>query len=800
MRRRSCVLVVLFYFLLAQPVLAQSSAEEPPELTVQMIMQDHRTWIGAWPSRPYWTDVGDKLYFYWNPKGAYAADSLFSITPGDASPKMVSDVEQQHLGPAFSGWQHGRRQYNDDFSSRVYSRGNDLYILDVESGKASRLTKTRDREQNPHFTVANDGLIFQKSNNLFRLHLDSGLQEQLTDFRQGQKPAKRKPGDKDAFLQEQQLQLFEHIQSDEESKEEREAATERRNELDDAPAPYFFGSKDLRNMSLDPTERFVSFMLSAENNRKNTLVQDYVTETGYARDLTARSKVGGSFGKTTLHIHDLEQDTTYQIDLHQLEGSYDVPAYLQSTDTAVDSAKTKRELIPSYLDWHPTEAKAMLQVRARDNKDRWIALLDPEDGSLELLDRQHDDAWIGGPGISRFSFGQNEGWLLDGKHYYFQSEQTGFSHLYTVNAETGHVKALTSGSFEVFSPMLSKDGTTWFFSSSEGSPHERHFYHMPVAGGERTRITSMPGNNQIRLAPDEQTMGILHSYSNRPPEVFIQREGEEIEQATYSTSDAWRAYPWRDPEIIQFEASDGVSVPARIYEPEEPNGAAVLFVHGAGYLQNVHRWWSSYFREYMFHNLLADRGYTVLDVDYRASAGYGRDWRTAIYRYMGGRDLQDYVDASRYLDQEKGIDPEKVFIYGGSYGGFITLMALFNEPEHFGGGAALRSVTDWAHYNHGYTSNILNTPAKDSLAFARSSPIYFAEGLEDPLLIAHGMVDTNVQFQDVVRLAQRLIELGKEGWEMAVYPVEGHGFREPSSWTDEYRRILELIEESVGPN
>ena len=241
-------------------------------------------------------------------------------------------------------------------------------------------------------------------------------------------------------------------------------------------------------------------------------------------------------------------------------------------------------------------------------------------------------------------------------------------------------------------------------------------------------------------------------------------------------------------------------MPARVYEPENPNGAAVLFVHGAGYLQNVHQWWSSYFREYMFHNMLADMGYVVLDVDYRASAGYGRDWRTAIYRHMGGRDLQDYVDASQYAQETYDIDAERVFIYGGSYGGFITLMALFNEPEHFGGGAALRSVTDWAHYNHGYTSNILNTPATDSLSFALSSPINFAEGLEDPLVILHGMIDTNVQFQDVVRLAQRLIELGKEDWEMAVYPVAGHGFTEPASWTDEYRRILKLIEETVGPN
>src|SRR5690606_16920555 len=159
--------------------------------------------------------------------------------------------------------------------------------------------------------------------------------------------------------------------------------------------------------------------------------------------------------------------------------------------------------------------------------------------------------------------------------------------------------------------------------------------------------------------------------------------------------------------------------------------------------------------------------------------------------------LQDQVDGSRYLVSRFGISPESVGIYGGSYGGFITLMALFTEPEHFGAGAALRSVTDWAHYNHGYTGRILNLPQDDTLAYRRSSPIFFAEGLEDPLLIAHGMVDVNVHFQDVVRLAQRLIELGKTGWEMAVYPVEDHGFVEPSSWTDEYRRILELFENNL---
>ena len=200
----------------------------------------------------------------------------------------------------------------------------------------------------------------------------------------------------------------------------------------------------------------------------------------------------------------------------------------------------------------------------------------------------------------------------------------------------------------------------------------------------------------------------------------------------------------------------------------------------------------------MFNNMLMAKGYTVLDIDYRGSAGYGRDWRTGIYRHMGGKDLSDNIDGAKLLVSDYGVDPKRIGMYGGSYGGFITLFAMFNHPDVITAGAALRSVTDWAHYNHGYTSNILNTPLEDPKAYKRSSPIYFAEGLQGHLLIAHGMVDTNVHFQDVVRLAQRLIELGKDNWEMALYPVENHGFTTPSSWTDEYKRIFKLFEMNIG--
>ncbi|MEY3438668.1 MAG: hypothetical protein RL265_1253, partial [Bacteroidota bacterium] len=226
---------------------------------------------------------------------------------------------------------------------------------------------------------------------------------------------------------------------------------------------------------------------------------------------------------------------------------------------------------------------------------------------------------------------------------------------------------------------------------------------------------------------------------------------------------------WKEPDVITFKGSDGKEVFARLYNPgNTKNKAAVIFVHGAGYLQNAHNYWSTYHREYMFHNLLVDNGFTVLDIDYRGSEGYGRDYRTAIYRNMGGQDLRDNIAGQEYLVRQLGIDSNRVGIYGGSYGGFITLMAMLKTPGEFSCGAALRSVTDWAHYNHEYTSNILNYPTTDPEAYKNSSPIYYAKNLEGKLLLLHGMVDDNVQFQDVVRLSQRFIELEKENWELAV--------------------------------
>lgn len=771
---------------------ALCQAQTKPVLTVAQIMQDP-AWIGHAPDNPYWSEDGKWIYFEWNPENA-DADSLYKIAPSGGEAIKVSLTEQKML-PARTGI------YSRDYSKKLFQRDGDLFLYDIKKKTLTRLTHTDVHERDFAFTQDERGVVFRRENSLYMLELRTGALRELVKFASGKKPKPETEPDTEIekYLQHEEISLIQTLRKRREKRERERVAREK---ASDAPPKIYIEDFEIVSPQLSPDGRFVTVRLRRNPKQPlRTIVPNYVDESGYTKDLNARPKVGSPLPTYCFAFVDLQNDTLIDIQPDSLPGIFEVP---QFTVVPKKENKEKKPHARAVVFWGPYWSDdgrhAFVVVTAQDNKDRWLALLDLPSGRLRPFERQHDEAWIGGPNIfGRFSPGL-VGWMPDNQRIWFCSEQTGYSHLYTYNITTGEKKALTSGEFEIYNPQISRNKKYWYFTANEVHPGERHFYRMPLDGGRWEKLTSLPGANDAVISPDEKQIVIRRSYFNQPWELYVQNNnpGSEVRQLTHSTTEAWRAYPWRVPEIVRIPASDGARPYARLYKPDQPNGAGVIFVHGAGYLQNAHKWWSSYFREYMFHNLLADRGYTVLDIDYRGSAGYGRDWRTAIYRHMGGKDLDDQIDGAKYLIQQHGVDPQRIGIYGGSYGGFITLMAMFTKPGIFRAGAALRPVTDWAHYNHGYTSNILNIPPADTVAFRRSSPIYFAEGLQGHLLICHGMVDTNVHFQDVVRLAQRLIELGKENWEVAIYPVENHGFVEPSSWTDEYRRILKLFETTIG--
>ncbi|MBK7869358.1 MAG: S9 family peptidase [Saprospiraceae bacterium] len=759
-------------------------------LTIEQIMKGD-DFVGYSPAGISWSEDSKTIYFSWNPE-MDTLRSLYKVNIDGGKPVKVS-IEEQKMLPSGG-------IYNKDGSRKLFTKNGDIFIMNTSSGEITQITNTVDPEFGAQFSGDETKIIYNSGGNLFTIS-ENGIITQLTNFRRGNKRDEPRKTANEQFLEAQQMELFDILR---ERKAERELQQARNKELQPKrPYEYYYGDKNMSSIQASPDLKFITFRLTKNAPDKPTDVPNYVSESGFTQDLRARPKVGSPQDTYEFGIYDIEKDTVYLVDTKQIPAIYNKPAFLKDYHKGSEPYKDQYEKPREVSFFGPIfseDSKAVVNITSQDNKDRWIMLLDLPTGKLKLLDHQHDDAWIGGPGVGWFG-GNNLGWLSDNKTLYFQSEKTGYSHLYLVDVISGEQKALTNGKFEIRSADLSHDKQYFYITANAEGPHEQHFYKLSVNGGKLEKITQIIGNNEVTLSPNEQYLAVRYSYSNKPWELYVMenRTGAQMKQITQSTTAEFNKYKWRDPEIVWFKASDGVEVPARIYRPAKPKkgGPAVIFVHGAGYLQNVHKWWSSYSREYMFHNLLADNGYTVLDIDYRASDGYGRDWRTAIYRYMGGRDLQDQVDGAKFLVNNYNIGKDKIGIYGGSYGGFITLMALFNSPGTFKSGAGLRSVTDWAHYNHGYTNNILNSPQEDSIAYHRSSPINFAEGLKDNLLILHGMVDVNVHFQDVVRLSQRLIELKKDNWEFAVYPLEDHGFVESSSWTDEYKRIFKLFQETL---
>ena len=778
------LLVLCFYFGLT----GQST------LTIPQIMQG-QDFVGHWPSNVFWSLDSKTIYFTWNPEQEIIS-SLYKTSTEGETPIKVSNEERKALPGRFG-------QYSQDRLEYTYSKNGDLFFYDVANQTTKRLTQTIQTERSPTFNQREDAIIYQQGDNLFQWSLPFGPITQLTHF--VDKPDKKDPklSDQDEWLQRDQLEYFDILRVRDDRSEARKELNESLEERQ--PMKIAKQGKLLSDLQLSPDERFVTYRLTKRPKTKSTKVPDYVTNEGYLDILNARVKVGSALPVEEAWIFDRQLDTTYRVQTDSIVGILDKPEFLKEyhigNGAYQDKYEKPRSVVMHGPYYSPGGNANFVVIRSVDNKDRWIMSLNLEQGSLALIDRQRDEAWIGGPGIAGWNNSAgNVGWV-DDETLYFQSEETGYSHLYTYHL--GHQKktALTEGKFEIINAQLSQDRKTFFITSNKPGPEQQQFYHLPVEGGELRAITNTLGGHRVTISPDEKHLAILFSYSNKPWEVYLMENAPnaEMKQVTKSTTTAFEAYAWRDPEIVTFSADDGAQVKARLYRPErrKRNGAGVIFVHGAGYLQNVHKWWSNYYREFMFHNFLTDLGYTVLDIDYRASNGYGRDWRTGIYRWMGGKDLSDQVDGAQYMVEELGVDANRIGIYGGSYGGFITLMGLFTSPKTFKCGAALRSVTDWAHYNHGYTSNILNTPVEDSIAFYQSSPIYHAENLEGHLLMLHGMIDRNVQFQDVVRLSQRLIELGKDNWELAVFPKEGHGFIEATSWTDEYKRIYNLFEEHL---
>lgn len=451
------------------------------------------------------------------------------------------------------------------------------------------------------------------------------------------------------------------------------------------------------------------------------------------------------------------------------------------------------------VSFSPDGRRILYEQFSTNRKQRDMYVADPATGGCRLVYSEFDATWMEEEIL-------DSRWASDGQAIYFTSEQDGWNHLYTMTRDSADIRQLTSGAWEVQWFNIHPDGRTIYLRGNKDDHGQKQLYALSIESREIRKLTGHEGTyDSPVMSKNGRVVVCRYSDFGKPGELVAIAEDKEY-TLTSSVPDEFRRVEWVRPKIVRFTATDGREIPAMIYTPEDLDSTrkypCVVFVHGAGYLQNVYRGWSYYYREYMFNSYLVHKGYVVFEVDYRGSAGYGRAFRTDVYMHLGGRDLQDELDGVEYLKRLGYIDSTRIGMYGGSYGGFLPLMALFTSPETYACAAVLRAVTSWENYYHHnpwYTEARLGTPEENPDAYERSSPLTFADSLKKPLLILHGMVDDNVFFQDAAQLVTKLIRAGKD-FELMAYPVEGHAFTEPENWYDEYRRIDDFFDRHLLPN
>ncbi|WP_412971102.1 prolyl oligopeptidase family serine peptidase [Glaciecola sp. MF2-115] len=783
----------------------QISEAAKVELSLKKIMSDP-DWLGREPENAFWHADGSTIGYYRKQTGSPIRD-LFIAQPntsGNGEKVALSDIHRYEYDEIIS-------DKDMDFVAWLFE-GN-IFVQFSNDKSVRQLTKSIDGARNLQF-YNQDGVSFQRGNSFYTVNVKTGMQEQKLSwhFADEYKPV-AEPED---YIAEEQIKLIDYVKLQRKNRllrDENEKSLKKQNSSLMNASFYFSEEHRTVLASLSPNGKW-AVVATTENkpgSNDTDIMPDYIEENGRIKAQRVRQRVADA--KPIEHdiwLLNLQSGEKTLLDYKVLPGyNEDVLADVKRENAEAEGKTYQENRLPREIgllfDWYATEPpvkwhdnsdKVALMLEAWDNKDRWITTVDVDNKVFETQHRMHDPAWV--------NYRFNEfGWFDEAETLYLLSEESGYSQLYT-KPLNGKLKAITQGNFVVDNVVLSKDDSYFYYKANKKHPGIYEIYRVASDASQSEALTDLNGMTDFKLSPDESSLLLTHSKLVMPPELYtlsLDSDAAEPTKITSTVSEEFLSINWTSPSIVAVKSSHtDQPIYSRVYAPQGPASEkhrAVIFNHGAGYLQNSHLGWSGYFREFMFHSFLVSQGYVVMDMDYRASSGYGRDWRTAIYRQMGTPEVQDLKDGVEWLVNNANVDRERIGTYGGSYGGFMTFMALFTEPDLFQAGAALRPVSDWAHYNDPYTSNILNRPDVDPIAYERSSPIYFADGLTKPLLINAPMVDDNVFFVDVVRLVQILIEKEKENFETAIYPIEPHGFVQPSSWLDEYRRIYKLFEENL---
>jgi dipeptidyl-peptidase-4 len=487
---------------------------------------------------------------------------------------------------------------------------------------------------------------------------------------------------------------------------------------------------------------------------------------------------GEANAEVTLHLLDLDSGETRQV---PFDASGD--DYLARVDFAPDGT-------------------LMVQRQSRDQQRLELVAVDPDSLEQRVLITERSGSWI--------NLHSDLTFFEDGSRFLWTSERDGFRHLYLYARDGTLLRQLTRGPWALAETSRAggavraldeERGVAWFLGAVE-TPLEQHLYTVALDGASSPRrVTEAGGWHEASVAPDGAFFVDRGDAPGRPPYTAIRdAEGSLLSWVLENPLDETHPYhPFLDghvaPEFGTLPGADGTNL---YYELLRPPGLdpdrpvpAIVHVYGGPGGARVHRRWSVDFRQ-----LLARSGFVVFTVDNRGTGGRGTAFDDPIYRRMGGVEVEDQVAAVRWLASQPGVDGRRIGIYGGSYGGYMTLLALFKAPEAFAAGAALAPVTDWRLYDTHYTERYMGLPS-DGDAYAVSNPVSYVDGLDDPLLLVHGMADDNVFFDHSVKLMAAL-QQARKPFELMTYPGKRHRITGEAERVHLYSLLLDFFRRHLG--
>ena len=450
------------------------------------------------------------------------------------------------------------------------------------------------------------------------------------------------------------------------------------------------------------------------------------------------------------------------------------------------------------VDWLPDSLKLAFQRQSRDQKRLELIFADVTTGARRVVLTEDSDTWINLNDALHF--------LENSNQFLWASERSGFKHLYLYRRDGTLVSALTEGPWAIGALKGVDEAGGWvYFEGFADTPLEKHLYRVPLTGSTPApplRLTEQGGWHDTVVAGDGSLFIDTFSAEDTPPRVALRRaDGRRIAWIVENPLDRRHPYhPYLDHhaprEYGAINTQDGVTLLYQLMRPAnfdpQRKYPAVVSVYGGPLAQRVRKGWSV-----DFNQLLAQSGYVVFTLDNRGAANRGKAFEDVLYRAMGATEVEDQLLGVGFLKGLPFVDPERVGLYGWSYGGYMTLMCMAKAPGAYAAGVSIAPVTDWRLYDTHYTERYLGDPAAGP-AYDDSSVFSYVDGLTDPLLVIHGMADDNVFFDHTVRLAAELQER-RQRFEMMTYPGKKHGIRGADTRAHLWGQVLEFFDRHLKP-